>query len=80
VSIHGAKIKSQAGYLGFSFCGIAQAEPLINHRCFNEDFIRKKLHQTLTYLETNLEKRFDPRLLLPEAKSIITLLLNYYPP
>ena len=74
------EIKSEALKLGFSFCGIAMAEPLEKQREFYTDFIRQKRHGQFHYLETNLEKRLDPKLLLPEAKSVIALLLNYYPP
>jgi len=79
VPICGEIIKSQAEQLGFSFCGIAQAEPLINHRDYNEAFIRKKLHQTFTYIETNLEKRLDPNKIMTDVRSVIALLLNYSP-
>jgi epoxyqueuosine reductase len=79
VSISSEKIKSHAGQLGFSFCGIARAEPLTSHREYNEEFIRKKLHQSFTYLETNLGKRLDPLQIMTDARSVIAVLLNYFP-
>ena len=72
-------IKTKAAHLGFSFCGIAEAAPLSDQRSFYEYFIRKKLHCTLSYLETNLETRLDPLRMMPDARSVIAVLLNYYP-
>jgi epoxyqueuosine reductase len=74
------EIKSKALKLGFSFCGISLAKPLDKQREFYTDFIKNKKHGQFRYLETNLEKRLDPKLVLPEIKSVIALLLNYYPP
>ena len=77
--LRGEKIKTFAKKLGFSFCGITKAEPLSGYKDYNEDFIRKKLHLPFTYLENNLEKRLDPSKILPDVKSVIAVLLNYYP-
>jgi|WetSurMetagenome_2_1015567.scaffolds.fasta_scaffold32496_3 epoxyqueuosine reductase len=74
------EIKTAALKLGFSFCGIALAEPLEDKREYYSAFIGEKRHGDLQYLETNLEKRLDPRLILEDARSVIALLLNYYPP
>jgi epoxyqueuosine reductase len=79
VSFCGEKIKSFAKNLGFSFCGITKAESLSNHKKYNEDFVRKKLHQPFSYLETNLEKRLDPSKIMSDVKSVIAVLLDYYP-
>ena len=79
MSIRGEIIKASAKESGFDFCGIAKAEPLEEHREYYTEFIRKQRHLSFKYLETNLEKRLDPKLIMPEAKSIITLLVNYYP-
>lgn len=65
--------------LGFSYCGIAPAEPLRDHRTYYESYIQQKKHESLSYLEKNLEKRLNPFTILPDAKSVITVLLNYYP-
>ena len=64
---------------GFDFCGIAKAEPLEDHRKFYTEFIRNKRHLSFKYLETNLEKRLDLRNLMVDVRSVITLLVNYYP-
>jgi epoxyqueuosine reductase len=74
------EIKTAALKLGFSFCGIALAEPLENKREYYSAFIKENRHGIFQYLETNLEKRLDPGLILEDAKSVIAVLLNYYPP
>ena len=72
-------IKAGAKESGFDFCGIAKAEPLEEHRGYYTEFIRQQRHLSFKYLETNLEKRLNPALIMPEVKSVITLLVNYYP-
>jgi len=74
------KIKAEALRLGFSHCGIALAEPLDHLRPFYEDYLARGKHQTLTYISTNYERRLNPELLLPGVKSVVALLMNYYPP
>ena len=79
VSVCGENIKTIAKNLGFSFCGIAKAEPLAGQKAYNEDFIGRNLHEPFKYLEKNLEKRLDPSGIMPDVKSVIAVLLNYYP-
>ena len=79
MSISGEKIKSKAKESGFDFCGIAKVEPLDEYRKFYTEFINNKRHCSFSYLETNLEKRLDPRKIMTDARSVITVLLNYYP-
>ncbi len=74
------QIKSEALRLGFSHCGIARNESLEELRSFYTDFIRRKGHAGMNYLETWLEKRFHPELVVPGAKSVIAVLMNYFPP
>lgn len=73
-------IKAEALRLGFSACGIAKAEP-VDEATANayRAWIDKGNQANMSYLENNLEKRLDPTLLMPGAKSIICLALNYYP-
>lgn len=74
------QIKAEALRLGFSACGIAKAGPVDKSTA---DTYRKWLsngsNADMKYLENNLEKRLDPTLLMPNAKSIICLAMNYYP-
>ncbi|MCX6279536.1 MAG: tRNA epoxyqueuosine(34) reductase QueG [Bacteroidetes bacterium] len=72
-------ISEEALRLGFSFCGFARNESLENLRSFYTDFIRQKDHAGFTYLENFLEKRLNPDLVLKGTRSVIALLMNYYP-
>lgn len=77
---HSNKIKTMARGLGFDSCGISKATYLEEDvRCFT-DYIEKDFHGDMKYLENNFEKRMDPRLLVEGAKSVISVVLNYYPP
>lgn len=72
-------IKEEARKLGFTYCGIAKAEALTEDARRLEQWLKKGYQGTMHYLERNFEKRIDPRLLVEGTKSIITLLVNYYP-
>lgn len=76
---HTAIIKSAAAEMGFSFCGIAKAEFLENEAPRLEQWLQRNYHGKMTYLENYFDKRLDPRLLVPGAKSVITLGYNYFP-
>ncbi|GCC50697.1 tRNA epoxyqueuosine(34) reductase QueG [Chryseotalea sanaruensis] len=76
---HTALIKSAAANLGFSFCGIAKAEFLEDEAPRLEEWLQRGYQGKMSYLENYFDKRLDPRLLVPGAKSIITLGYNYYP-
>ena len=72
------KIKQYALSLGFDACGICCAESSGEEDKLRE-WIRMNYQGDMSYLEKNIEKRDDPRLLVPGAKSIISVALNYYP-
>lgn len=72
-------IKSKAAELGFSFCGISKAEFLEEEAPRVEDWLKRGYHGKMSYLENYFDKRLDPTLLVPGAKSVISLLYNYYP-
>jgi epoxyqueuosine reductase len=72
-------IKSAATTLGFSFCGIAKAEFLEEEAPRLEEWLRRGYQGKMSYLENHFDKRLDPRLLVPGAKSVISLIYNYYP-
>ena len=72
-------IKSIATALGFSFCGIAKAEFLENEAPKLEEWLRRSYQGQMTYLENHFDKRLDPTLLVPGAKSVVSLVYNYYP-
>ncbi len=72
-------IKSIANELEFSFCGIAKAEFLKEEAPRLEQWLKRGYAGQMGYLEKNFDKRLDPRLLVPEAKSVVSLVYNYYP-
>lgn len=76
---HTQFIKSLAANSGFDYCGIARAEPLDDDARRLESWLNKGMQGSMHYLEKYFELRVDPRKLVPGAKSVITLLLNYFP-
>jgi epoxyqueuosine reductase len=72
-------IKSEAKRLGFDFCGISKAEFLEEEAPRLEQWLKDGKQGTMHYMENYFDKRLDPRLLVDDAKSVISLLYNYYP-
>lgn len=73
------KIKSEAARLGFNFCGIAKAEFLNDDARRLENWLKQGMHGKMYYMDNWFDKRVDPRKLVPNAKSVISLMLNYFP-
>lgn len=69
----------QATALGFDDCGITAAAYMKEHAEKVESWLEKGFHGSMTYLERNKEKRYDPRLLVEKTKTVVTVLQNYYP-
>ncbi len=76
---HTAIVKRIASELDFFFCGISQAAFLEDEAPKLEDWLNKGLHGKMAYMENHFDKRLDPRLLVDDAKSVVTLLYNYFP-
>ncbi|MES2329097.1 MAG: tRNA epoxyqueuosine(34) reductase QueG [Bacteroidota bacterium] len=74
-----ALVKQTAGQLGFYYCGIAKAEKLDEDARRLETWLKKDMHGSMQYMENHFDLRVDPRKLVPGAKSVITLLQNYFP-
>jgi epoxyqueuosine reductase len=72
-------IKSEAKRLGFQYCGISKADFLEEEAPRLENWLNKNMQGEMSYMQNHFDKRLDPRLLVPGAKSVISLLLNYYP-
>jgi epoxyqueuosine reductase len=72
-------IKQEASRLGFSFCGISKAEFLKDEAPRLEEWLKRGYQGKMSYLENYFDKRIDPTLLVPGAKSIVSLLYNYSP-
>jgi len=79
VETYTAFIKAQAADLGFDHCGIARAVQLDDDARRLETWLNKGMHGNMKYMENHFDKRIDPRKLVDNAQSVITLLLNYYP-
>ena len=72
-------LKNEAIRLGFMSCGIAEACRLNEDAIRLENWLKKGYQGTMQYMERNFDARIDPSLLVPGAKSVITLLFNYAP-
>ncbi len=72
-------IKNEAKRLGFLSCGISKAEFLEEEAPRLEAWLQNGMHGQMGYMENYFDKRLDPSLLVPGAKSVISVLLNYYP-
>jgi epoxyqueuosine reductase len=72
-------IKRVASELGFDLCGIANAVYLDEDARRLEKWLRQGMHGKMQYMERYFDLRVDPEKLVPGARSVITLLLNYYP-
>jgi len=76
---HTAYIKSSAQKLGFDYCGISKAEYLETEASRLRDWLQKGHHGKMGYMDNHFDKRVDPTKLVEDAKSVVSLLYNYYP-
>ncbi|OXB06018.1 tRNA epoxyqueuosine(34) reductase QueG [Flavobacterium pectinovorum] len=72
-------IKTEAKRLGFLSCGISKAGFLEQEAPRLESWLKNNSHGQMAYMENHFDKRLDPTLLVDDAKSVVSLLLNYYP-
>lgn len=72
-------IKSKAKELGFDFCGISKAEFLAEEAPRLENWLKNNQHGTMSWMENYFDKRLDPTKLVEGSKSVVSMLLNYYP-
>ncbi len=72
-------VKKIAKELGFDFCGISEVDFLEEEAPRLEKWLREKKHGQMAYMENYFDKRLNPALLVEGAKSVISLLYNYYP-
>ncbi len=75
---HSSRIKQIAQAQGFDFCGIATAVPLDEDARKLELWLNKGMHGNMHYMANHFDLRVNPKKLVPGAKSVITLLKNYY--
>ncbi len=72
-------IKAESKRLGFLSCGISKAGFLEEEAPRLESWLNKNQHGQMAYMENHFDKRLNPTLLVEDSKSVISLLLNYYP-
>jgi len=72
-------IKAEASRLGFDGCGISRAGYLREEALRIARWLEKNYQGGMTYMENNLDKRLDPRRLVEGTRSVISVILNYYP-
>jgi epoxyqueuosine reductase len=75
---HTNLIKAYAKNLGFMSCGISKADFLEEEAPRLEQWLSKNHQGEMSYMNNHFDKRLDPRILVPGAKSVVSLLLNYY--
>jgi len=76
---HTAFIKDKAKSMGFDFCGIAKAAFLEEEAPRVEQWLNQNMQGEMSYMANHFDMRLDPTKLVPGAKSVISLLYNYYP-
>jgi epoxyqueuosine reductase len=76
---HTQLVKQLASQHGFDYCGIAKAGALDEDAHRLEKWLQQGMHGTMKYMENYFDLRINPTKLFPGAKSVITLLQNYYP-
>nr|WP_299175074.1 tRNA epoxyqueuosine(34) reductase QueG [uncultured Allomuricauda sp.] len=73
------RIKAEAKRLGFLSCGVSKAEFLEEEAPRLEKWLNQNMHGEMQYMENHFDKRLDPTKLVEGSKSVVSLLLNYYP-
>tara|TARA_R110002074_G_scaffold10667_6_gene40196 strand:+ start:2702 stop:3625 length:924 start_codon:yes stop_codon:yes gene_type:complete len=72
-------IKTEAKRLGFLSCGISKTEFLEEEAPRLEKWLNNNMHGQMQYMENHFDKRLDPTKLVEGSKSVVSLLLNYFP-
>lgn len=72
-------IKDKALSLGFMSCGFSKVEFLEKEATYLENWLKKDYHGKMSYMANHFDKRLNPALLVDGAKTVISVLLNYYP-
>lgn len=72
-------ILQKSNELGFFYCGFSKAEFLEEEAPRLEKWLNLNHHGKMGYMANHFDKRLDPRLLVDNAKTVVSLLLNYFP-
>jgi len=76
---HTKLIKTEAKHLGFLSCGISKSQFLEDEAPRLEKWLNRNMHGDMRYMENHFDKRLDPTKLVQDSKSVVSLLLNYFP-
>lgn len=71
-------VKDVALELGFGECGIASVRVLDEEKEHLNNYLKEKRNASMEYMERNIDKRLNPALLVEGAKSVISVIYNYY--
>ncbi|NBC27077.1 MAG: tRNA epoxyqueuosine(34) reductase QueG [Bacteroidetes bacterium] len=71
------KVRRKAYELGFDACGFSRAQKLDKEALRLEQWLNEGRHGTMDWMERNFEKRIDPTVLVPGAKSVVSVLASY---
>ncbi len=74
-----SQIKAAANQLGFDVCGIASIVQLETHKKYLDNWLGQNYHGRMGYMANHRQKRIDPGLLVPGARSVVVVAMNYYP-
>ncbi|MCB0634108.1 MAG: tRNA epoxyqueuosine(34) reductase QueG [Lewinella sp.] len=75
---HSHLIRQEAARLGFSFVGMARVEYMDEEARHLEEWLHRGLHGEMHYMANHFEKRVNPRKLMEGARSVVSLMYNYY--
>lgn len=78
-SSYSSLIKQESQRLGFLSCGVSKAAFLEDEASRLESWLNNNMHGQMSYMQNHFDKRLDPRLLVDGARSVISLVLNYFP-
>lgn len=73
-----AFIRDEAFRIGFLDCGFSSVRKLHEHEERYQQWLSNEYHAGMEYMERNIDKRLDPSLLVDGAKTVISLLYNYF--
>lgn len=76
---YSGRIKDKALEIGFDACGISGVEELVEEKQHLRNWLNNRYHGEMHYMENHFEKRCDPGKLVTGAKSVISVILNYFP-
>lgn len=79
-TLHTKLLRDNALALGFQYVGIAKADEMTEEAHRLEAWLNQGFHGQMSYMENHFDKRIDPRKLVDGAKTVVTLLFNYYTP